>query len=44
MKKEIYSKAEIEIISFTATDVLTNSPYDSDSEDDLPFVPVGNQN
>ena len=36
MRKEIYDKAEIEIIRFTAVNVLSDSLYDDD--DELPFV------
>ena len=37
MKKEIYDRAELEIIRLGMTDVLANS--DEDDEDELVFVP-----
>lgn len=38
MKKEIYDRAEIELIRISTSDVLVNSPG-SDDEDELPPVP-----
>lgn len=39
MKKEIYDRAEIELIRISTSDVLVTSPPGSDDDDELPFVP-----
>ena len=39
MKKEIYDRAEIEVISFTMTNVLLINSPETDDDDELPFVP-----
>ncbi len=44
MKKEIYNRADLELVKFITTNVLVNSPDPkSDDEDELPVVP-GNSN
>ena len=44
MKKEIYDRADLELVKFITTNVLVNSPDPkSDDEDELPVVP-GNNN
>ena len=44
MKKEIYDRADLELIKFITANVLVNSPDPkSDDDDELPFVP-GNDN
>ena len=44
MKKEIYNRADLELVKFITTNVLVNSPDPkSDDEDELPVVP-GNNN
>jgi hypothetical protein len=44
MKKEIYDRADLELVKFITTNVLVNSPDPkSDDEDELPVVP-GNSN
>lgn len=40
MKKECYEKAEIEIIVFSADDVLLESNMESTDPYELPFVPA----
>lgn len=43
MKKEIYNRADLELVKFITTNVLVNSPDPkSDDEDELPFVPGTN--
>lgn len=44
MKKEIYNRADLELVKFITTNVLVNSPDPkSDDDDELPVVP-GNNN
>ena len=44
MKKEIYNRADLELVKFITTNVRVNSPDPkSDDEDELPVVP-GNNN
>ena len=42
MKKEIYDKAELELIRIRTSDVLVESLPGSDDDDELPFVPAKN--
>ncbi len=44
MKKEIYNRADLELVKFITTNVLVNSSDPkSDDDDELPVVP-GNNN
>ena len=43
MKKEIYNRADLELVKFITTNVLVNSPDpNADDEDELPLVPGDN--
>ena len=44
MKKEIYDRAELELVKFSATSVLVDSDPNpkSDDDDELPLVPGDN--
>ena len=42
MKKEIYDKAELEIVKITAMEIMNSpviDPEDEEGQDTLPFVP-----